>query len=121
MIRKKIVTYGPTWGCGYTEGSARMQYTGTSFASSLADLASPVVPGNEEYQPIRKNEIFPSPRTFTSGRNDFLKKLTGIVSDRSMFLLKYLARLQTGHIQHYILYAFVFILVIFLLLYLGLI
>jgi hypothetical protein len=42
------------------------------------------------------------------------------IIDFIMLILKKIARLQTGNIQHYILYAFIFILVIFLLLYLNL-
>ncbi len=38
-----------------------------------------------------------------------------------MVALKKIARLQTGNIQHYILYAFIFILILFILLYLELI
>lgn len=33
-----------TWGCGYTAGSARMQYTGSSFAEQLARIFEPMLP-----------------------------------------------------------------------------
>ena len=46
-----------------------------------------------------------------------LNKITGF----SMLALKKIARLQTGNIQHYILYAFIFMLILFVLLYLNLI
>ncbi len=33
-----------TWGCGYTAGSARMQYTGSSFSAQLTSLFRPALP-----------------------------------------------------------------------------
>jgi hydrogenase-4 component B len=33
-----------TWGCGYTAGTARMQYTGSSFAAQFAALFRPALP-----------------------------------------------------------------------------
>lgn len=33
-----------TWGCGYTAGSSRMQYTGSSFSAQLTSLFRPALP-----------------------------------------------------------------------------
>ena len=33
-----------TWGCGYTAGTARMQYTGSSFSAQLSTLFRPALP-----------------------------------------------------------------------------
>ncbi len=33
-----------TWGCGYTSGTARMQYTGSSFSAQLSTLFRPALP-----------------------------------------------------------------------------
>lgn len=33
-----------TWGCGYTAGTARMQYTGSSFSAALSSLFRPALP-----------------------------------------------------------------------------
>ena len=65
---------------------------------------------------IREDEIFPDKRTFESHSDDIFKKIlidkpVDWVSD----LLKKIAVMQTGQIQHYILYAFVFMLLVFLL------
>jgi hydrogenase-4 component B len=35
LLRKQPAASGPTWGCGYTAGSARLQYTGSSFAKDF--------------------------------------------------------------------------------------
>lgn len=35
-LRGQPAASGPTWGCGYTTGSARLQYTGSSFSKDFA-------------------------------------------------------------------------------------
>ncbi len=35
-LRRQTHGGGPTWGCGYTAGSARLQYTGSSFAKDFS-------------------------------------------------------------------------------------
>lgn len=42
-IRRRART-SVTWGCGYTAGTARMQYTGSSFTAQLATLFRPALP-----------------------------------------------------------------------------
>jgi formate hydrogenlyase subunit 3/multisubunit Na+/H+ antiporter MnhD subunit len=123
IIRKYILDQrktetGPTWGCGYTTGTSRQQYTGTSYANNLAELAQPVLQSGVDFKPIREDEIFPAKRGFSLHPADLFRTGTNKIIDYFMLALKKIARLQTGNIQHYILYAFVFILIIFLLLYL---
>jgi hydrogenase-4 component B len=36
MLRRQAPASGPTWGCGYSAPSARMQYTGSSFAKDFS-------------------------------------------------------------------------------------
>lgn len=42
--RQAAARPGPTWGCGYTAGTARMQYTGSSFSAQLSTLFRPALP-----------------------------------------------------------------------------
>jgi hydrogenase-4 component B len=44
MARRAPAAHHVTWGCGYGAASPRMQYTGTSFSSPLAELFSGVMP-----------------------------------------------------------------------------
>jgi len=118
LMNKRSVAYGPTWGCGYTGGSSRQQYTGTSFANNFAELAHPVLKLKDEYDRIGEEELFPSGRSFSRHPKDVFRSGLNRLLDFNMIILKKLARLQTGNIQHYILYAFIFILIIFMLLYL---
>ncbi len=121
LLKNREATYGPTWGCGYTDGTARQQYTGTSFAGNLSELAQPVLQNREEFRAIASEDIFPHKRSMHIQTGDIFSKGLGKLTDLSWLVLKKLARLQTGNIRHYVLYAFIFILLIFVLLYLKLI
>lgn len=115
-LNKKIVNYGPTWGCGYTAGSYKQQYTATSYADNFGYLANPVMGNRKVFRSIEANDIFPGKRKFLSHSFDVFKRY---MIDNPITLmqemLKKIAIMQTGQIQHYILYAFVFMLIIFLL------
>ena len=67
-----------------------------------------------------EEEIFPGKRSFSLRPEDAFRAVSGKITGYPMLALKKIARLQTGHIQHYILYAFIFMLIIFVLLYLKL-
>ena len=120
--KKVVVATGPTWGCGYTAGDYRHQYTPTSYADSLAQLAEPFVIFRKEYQPIGERDIFPDQRTFRTESGDRIErsaimKVIGV-------LVKYLpqiGRAQTGHIHHYLIYPMLFLALIALLTFLQVI
>jgi len=121
-LQKVQVDYGPTWGCGYTVASAKMQYTATSFADNYSSLAGPLLGMKKNFKSITEDEIFPGPRTFATHSSDHIK--TSVVDgpvNKLMDLLRKLAFLQTGQIQHYILYPFIFILLVLLLTMLNMI
>lgn len=42
--RRSAARESVTWGCGYTAGNARMQYTGSSFSAQLSTLFRPALP-----------------------------------------------------------------------------
>lgn len=121
-LKARTVSSGPTWGCGYTSVTPKHQYTSTSFAYNYNHLAKPLLQTKKVMNEIEPADIFPGKRTFESHSDDIFKKLlidnpVGLISD----LLKKIAVMQTGLVQHYILYAFIFMLVILLLTYLKLI
>jgi hypothetical protein len=119
VLKPAKVAYGPTWGCGYTAGSARQQYTATSYAANFAELANPMLNERADYREISEEDIFPQKRSFSLRPTDIFRSVLHKITDYSMLALKKIARLQTGNIQHYILYAFIFMLIIFILLYLN--
>jgi formate hydrogenlyase subunit 3/multisubunit Na+/H+ antiporter MnhD subunit len=121
MLKPRKVSTGPTWGCGYTAGTARQQYTATSWSGSFAELANPILRGSGDLQMIHPEDLFPAKRSFNWRPRDIFGSAISWLTGMSMLGLKKIARLQTGNIQHYILYAFVFILIIFILLYLNIV
>lgn len=115
-LSSKVVANGPTWGCGYTAPSPLQQYTSTSYSYNFNHLAKPVLQTKKIMDEIGENEIFPSGRSFRSESEDVYKKyLIDKPVDLVSGLLKRIAVMQTGRIQDYILYAFVFMLIVLLL------
>jgi formate hydrogenlyase subunit 3/multisubunit Na+/H+ antiporter MnhD subunit len=115
-LSRRNVTAGPTWGCGYTAVTAKQQYTATSFAYNYNHLAKPVLQTRKEIDEIGESEIFPRRRKFVSHSDDLFRKyLIDRPVDLVAGLLKRIAVMQTGQIRHYILYAFVFMLLVLLL------
>jgi hypothetical protein len=43
LVRRRTVSRGPTWDCGYARPTARMQYTGSSFGDWIAARLTPRV------------------------------------------------------------------------------
>ncbi len=121
-LKSKPVSFGPTWGCGYTAPSPKMQYSATSYAYNYNHLAKPVLQTKKLMKDIGENEIFPEKRTFVSHSDDIFKSLLiDKPVDWISGLLKKIAVMQTGLIQHYILYAFIYMLLVFILTYFNMI
>ena len=115
-LKSRIVSAGPVWGCGYTAGSHRQQYTSTSYSYNYNHLASPVLRTKKIMDDIREEEIFPEVKTYEQHSDDSFKKvLIDKPVDWFSSLLKKIAVMQTGEIRHYILYAFIFMLLILIL------
>lgn len=122
LMQKRKIHRGPTWGCGYTGLTPAHQYTSTSFASDYAQLVRPVIKSTYVIVPFREEEIFPENRSFAMHSSDPIQsKVVNALSEKMLGVLRRFAVLQTGKMQHYILYALVFMLFIFLLSFLNLI
>ncbi len=119
-LRSRVVSYEPTWGCGSSATSPRQQYTATSYAYNFNHLAKPVLQTKKITTEIGENEIFPSERTFFSHNDDIFRKyLVDKPVDLISGLLKKIAVMQTGRIQDYILYAFLFLILVLALTWLN--
>ena len=97
----KEVRRGPTWGCGFTRPTVRIQYTGTSYAMSVVDFFRPFVRVNTVYSGIKK--IFPQKTTYET-RVDDIAEITmnrGIL-DPLLLVLGKMRWIQHGNIQMYI-------------------
>lgn len=121
-LKHKKVAYGPTWGCGYRATTPRQQYTSTSFAYNYLHIAKLLIPTKKLMSEITEEEIFPEKRFFESHSEDLFRQAVADKPVEWMWkLLKKLAIMQTGRIQDYILYSFIFIIIALILTYLKVI
>jgi hydrogenase-4 component B len=112
---RKEIGAGPTWGCGFTRPTVRMQYTGTSYAASMVDFYRPFVPVKTIYAGIRK--IFPGETTYQTEVADVAEANIQARIIRPLFkVLQMLQWIQHGNIQLYIGYIVLTIIVMLLLL-----
>jgi hydrogenase-4 component B len=108
VLSRRLVTSGPTWGCGYDIASPKLQYTASSFVGAYSKIIKPVVE-------IRKTDvticdIVPGPIHSESHFHDKLE--TGLIDRPTRSLRGFLGRfkfLQNGSVQFYVLYGVVFI------------
>ncbi len=117
LYRRKEVTAGPTWGCGFTQGTTRIQYTGTSYARSVIELFRPFALVREST--VRLKKIFPERTQYDSRIDDIAE--VGMHRGITLPLLAFLRNfrwIQHGNVQLYIGYIIVAILTLLLLLFL---
>ena len=116
------VTTGPTWGCGYSAGDFRHQYTPTSYADSLRQLVDPLIDYQRNYKSFDEKEIFPPPKTFDTEAKDLIEEKT--VLSWVNLITTYLPRAgvaQSGLINHYLIYPMFFLIILGLLTFLNVI
>ena len=121
--RRHQVTENETWGCAYTGANPALhQYTATSYADNFVQLSSKITNVKKEFIEFDSEEIFPKERSFEMHSSDvFEDNLVTQPTNKTLNFLEKIAVFQTGKIQHYLLYALVFIIVIGLLTYFNLI
>ncbi|OQA97840.1 MAG: Hydrogenase-4 component B [Spirochaetes bacterium ADurb.Bin218] len=101
----------PTWGCGYTNPTPKLQYTATSFVSSYTRIASPLLKISIKTSEIK--EYFPVKGWFHSSSYDKIEeKLIDKNLKRIGSIMRIFGFLQNGLIQYYILYGMFFIIAI---------
>ena len=111
FYRGKTVTRSGTWGCGFTQPTARMQYTGSSYAASILEFFRPVAPLSETHPPIRGR--FPAATDYHSQVHDLAEQHMGwLVVRPVLWLFDKLRWLQHGDIHLYIGYILLAIVVL---------
>ena len=94
---------GATWGCGYTVPSARMQYTGASFAEGLNRLLPRVM--RERIVVTPSTDLFPAPGQLNADRQDpFTRAAYEPVVDRMARRAGQLRWMQAGLLHLYVLF-----------------
>ena len=109
------IEHGPTWGCAYSGANPAVhQYTATSFADNYSELAPPIVKTGKYFESLKEEEIFPRPRSFKTKTGDMIEE--NMVEKPIRKIIKWMEKaaiFQTGNLQHYIMYAFMFMGLIF--------
>jgi hydrogenase-4 component B len=113
LYRGKSVRRAPTWGCGYTRPSPRMQYTGTSYAASLLEFFRPLAPQSVDARPVQG--LFPGPAGHASHVHDLAEVgiAHGVVRP-VRWVFEQLRWMQHGEIHLYLGYILLAIVVLLL-------
>lgn len=103
-----------TWSCGYAAPTRKMQYSGSSFGSSIVKLLRFILqPADHEPKNVA---YFPKKSSFKSGVPDaVLDKLVLPVFHLAGHYLPMVRVFQRGHIHLYVLYILIIVLVLFVL------
>jgi hydrogenase-4 component B len=109
---KKIVK-SPTWGCGFSKPTSRMQYTDFSYASSIINFYKPFVSFKCDYNKVDK--IFPNKTEYHLEYLDIAEKyiIQNIVKFLDLFFEK-LRWIQHGNIHIYIGYILIVVIILLL-------
>jgi hydrogenase-4 component B len=111
LYRNKTITSAGTWGCGFTRPTAKMQYTGSSYAASILAFFRPLAPLEEHHRKITGS--FPEQTHYSSQIHDIAERyLKNVTVYPVMALFDKLRWLQHGDIHLYIGYILVAIVVL---------
>ncbi|MFH1984281.1 MAG: proton-conducting transporter membrane subunit [Pseudomonadota bacterium] len=99
--KDKPISRAGTWGCGFTQPTVKMQYTGSSYAASILDFFKPVAPRHVVHPAVRGR--FPRPTHYHSQIGDIAEMHMGTVVVRPiLWLFDRLRWIQHGDIHLYI-------------------
>ncbi|MGD8835237.1 MAG: proton-conducting transporter membrane subunit [Desulfobacteraceae bacterium] len=111
LYRGKSVARSGTWGCGFTQPTVKMQYTGSSYAASILEFFKPVAPLEENHPPVVGR--FPERTHYYSKVHDAAEvQLNRVIVNPMLWLFDRLRWLQHGDIHLYIGYILLAIVVL---------
>ena len=121
-MRGRPVESSPTWGCGFTAPTARMQYSGESYSEGLQRISRRMTRDRKSAFSIGREEIFPAGHDFSVEHEDRIDSLfSAWWSQLVRQFNRRMNRLRTSRVNHYILYAILFFVLVLLLSLLNLI
>jgi len=111
FYRGKTIGSSGTWGCGFTQPTTKMQYTGTSYAASILAFFRPAAPLQEDHPAIHGR--FPQKTHYHSHIDDIAERhMTRVVVNPVLWLFDRLRWIQHGDIHLYIGYILLAIVVL---------
>ncbi len=97
----KPINRSGTWGCGFTQPTVKMQYTGSSYAASILDFFKPVAPLHEDHPAIQGR--FPQKTHYHSHISDIAElHMVRLIVKPILWLFDRLRWIQHGDIHLYI-------------------
>jgi hydrogenase-4 component B len=111
LYQGKPIGRSGTWGCGFTQPTPRMQYTGSSYAASILEFFRPAAPLEESHRPV--NGLFPQNTHYRSHIHDIIERhLHSVLVNPVLWLFDKLRWIQHGDIHLYIGYILLTIVVL---------
>lgn len=115
FVKKNTSTVYDTWVCGYIAPIEKAQYTGKSYARTMADLFGFMVSGKKDYPKISTSELYPTQRKFSTTYADIFEKyLITPLTKALVLVVNYFKFIQNGNIQSYVIYGLCFIMIVFI-------
>ena len=111
VLHKRTVAILPTWNCGYTNPTAKIQYTASSFVKTYSQLFGMVFLIFKKEKEVKG--IFPTTAYLETRPYDKIEKW--VIDYPISFLKLFLGRfrfVQNGKLQFYILYGILFIVLV---------
>ena len=103
LLANRQVEGAVTWGCGYAQPTARMQYTASSFAQPLTDLFRPLLGTRKKI--TAPHGLFPAEAALKTETPDLSREeMYRPMFERGERWLSQLRWVQHGNVQLYILY-----------------
>jgi hypothetical protein len=103
LLRRRAVKSAPTWDCGYSAPSPRMQYSSSSFAQPLLAVFRGLVPVRKKAEDVQG--LFPSRASVSTESPDALEGGVYRPAFRALgWVIARLRLLQHGRLQLYVLY-----------------
>ena len=101
LYRNKPLRRSGTWGCGFTQPTVKMQYTGSSYAAFILEFFRPVAPLDEDHPAIQGR--FPEKTHYHSHINDVAElHMENVVIRPVLWMFDRLRWIQHGDIHLYI-------------------
>ncbi len=111
VYQRKPIGRSGTWGCGFTQPTPRMQYTGSSYAASILDFFKPAAPLEERHAALKG--VFPQASSYHSHVHDIVAlHLNRVIVTPVLWLFDKLRWIQHGDIHLYIGYILLAIIVL---------
>lgn len=116
-LRKKTNSSFKTWDCGYQNGSARIQYTASSYSESFVELTKPILMVSEKRE--SDEEIFPKKASLETSADDYFELAIKKPIEALFKFFEIFSKIQSRNTRQYIIYAIVFIIITIIWITLG--